>query len=1142
MLFVYMRESHSLVADSTLAGTHASAKQLMLGWIQALLPSWNITNFTSDWTNGRALLALIHEIKPDKAPGISTLDPRKSRSNCIIAIRTAKMYLRVPPIISPEAIVQGEVDEMSMMTYLSYFLKPAFRNLLKWVKEALPQRKITNLTTDWLDGISYAALINTLHPSLFVDWKTLSKDTPTENVTQVIETAKKHLDIKPVVNVSSLAAKEVEELHVATYILQIRNARLQALPDEIVFSGPGLSHASVGKQTHFLIDTTKAGPGKLLVNAIYEEGGLVNFSLQGKKTGEIKLTYTPPKAGTVSFDIFWSDHPVPNSPFHVTVSDSNLVKIANMEAPQTVVHVLSRVHLKLDASAAHTGTLTASLLYPGEPSIDLKVTKNTSGIYTVEAIPHKAGCPVLQAYWNKQPLEQCRVEYTVLDHRQYTVTDVPKKKIFRTFENIPFTVKSTGLPLQPLRMTAIHGDMHFPMEFTIVDGFVGRVMFTPTLPGGYNLEVACADRLVEGSPIQVKVIDPLKAVLQSKLPKYFALNCPYEFVINTKDAGSGPIEFRCLDGGKTSDSFSTTIDDTQPDLVTLTVTPSQMGQYLVSLTHSGVDIPGCPFRITICDPSLCKVVGDLVKKKSVAVGSSVNYSISCPDWKGLKPVVRAHGPTAKYQTNISEDKETFTGEFTPWEVGDHEVTITLGGFPISKSPFHFTAIIVDTSVCSASGAGLQEALTMIPAQFVVLAKQPGLIAQHNLEISVYGVVNNVQGTVRARDNNNGTYNVAYVVESPGAYLVSIKAWGKPIPGSPFRMNALLGPNASKCKMYGPALDPATVIKIGDPIDFSVETSGAGKGNLGVVAVGARGVQARVFLAKGDKPGTYDVKLDPLRPGKHRVGVKWSGTHIPGSPFIMKIYPGADASKCKAYGPGLEDGNVGDPSSFTIETKDAGSGVLRVKLNGVKDAFKISLKPVSPTDQRTLRAEYSPQKPGDYLITIKWSEKDVPGSPFKVKICGDAIEEETNDRMATPRIQSELSPIQEETDDSEESHTSLSTTSQFQLTAKGGKKNNSKEKSSLLQSSSTGALPVFQGRSPAFHNTFVTKNSKKVAKTLGARAMFGKMPQTQQMMTFSKLQLTNRTVGPGSKIQGNYAGQAHIQVNSMRNKNSVFHRK
>ena len=34
-------------------GTEVSTKTVMIQWLQALLPTWNITNLTTDWNDGR---------------------------------------------------------------------------------------------------------------------------------------------------------------------------------------------------------------------------------------------------------------------------------------------------------------------------------------------------------------------------------------------------------------------------------------------------------------------------------------------------------------------------------------------------------------------------------------------------------------------------------------------------------------------------------------------------------------------------------------------------------------------------------------------------------------------------------------------------------------------------------------------------------------------------------------------------------------------------------------------------------------------------------------------------------------------------------------------------------------------------------
>ena len=39
--------------DLSPPGTRVSTKKVMIEWLQALLPTWNITNLTTDWNDGR---------------------------------------------------------------------------------------------------------------------------------------------------------------------------------------------------------------------------------------------------------------------------------------------------------------------------------------------------------------------------------------------------------------------------------------------------------------------------------------------------------------------------------------------------------------------------------------------------------------------------------------------------------------------------------------------------------------------------------------------------------------------------------------------------------------------------------------------------------------------------------------------------------------------------------------------------------------------------------------------------------------------------------------------------------------------------------------------------------------------------------
>ena len=87
-----------------------------------------------------------------------------------------------------------------------------------------------------------------------------------------------------------------------------------------------------------------------------------------------------------------------------------------------------------------------------------------------------------------------------------------------------------------------------------------------------------------------------------------------------------------------------------------------------------------------------------------------------------------------------------------------------------------------SGACTATGQGLRRAYTGIPATFQILASQAGLVETGIVRISVTGAVNKKECKVRVRDNQNGTYDVAYLTEVVGAYFINITNNERHIPG------------------------------------------------------------------------------------------------------------------------------------------------------------------------------------------------------------------------------------------------------------------------------------------------------------------------------------------------------------------------
>lgn len=77
------------------------------------------------------------------------MDPNDSVDNCRRAMELARDRFNIPMVLEPEYLASPYLDELSGMTYLSYFMKeksPGTKATLNWVNSQLKNRTVTNFT------------------------------------------------------------------------------------------------------------------------------------------------------------------------------------------------------------------------------------------------------------------------------------------------------------------------------------------------------------------------------------------------------------------------------------------------------------------------------------------------------------------------------------------------------------------------------------------------------------------------------------------------------------------------------------------------------------------------------------------------------------------------------------------------------------------------------------------------------------------------------------------------------------------------------------------------------------------------------------------------------------------------------------
>ena len=113
-----------------------------------MLPDCKIKNFTSDWHNGINLAALLDYCRPGLFPHWQRLSPSNGLDNVKKAMEIAEREFRIPMVLEPEHFASPHLDELSGMTYLSYFMKeedsPGYYSTLNWVKNQIPNFRINN--------------------------------------------------------------------------------------------------------------------------------------------------------------------------------------------------------------------------------------------------------------------------------------------------------------------------------------------------------------------------------------------------------------------------------------------------------------------------------------------------------------------------------------------------------------------------------------------------------------------------------------------------------------------------------------------------------------------------------------------------------------------------------------------------------------------------------------------------------------------------------------------------------------------------------------------------------------------------------------------------------------------------------------
>ena len=228
------------------------------------------------------------------------------------------------------------------------------------------------------------------------------------------------------------------------------------------------------------------------------------------------------------------------------------------------------------------------------------------------------------------------------------------------------------------------------------------------------------------------------------------------------------------------------------------------------------------------------------------------------------------------------------------------------------------------------------------------------------------------------------------IVNPNVDEMSMMTYLSQFPNAKVKENAPLRTKAqaSKVRAYGPGLEPTgNVAKA--PAKFTVETFGAGDGDLNIAVKGPDGTDYKVDRTyNNDRKKSYSCSYFPDKEGDFTVPITYAGRNIPKSPFHVQIEGFAgDANKVTAAGPGIEPEGVvaNKPTNFDIFTEGAGKGkpeVIVLDPHGLKDAIPVK---ITPSGNDIYTCEYMTTQLGVHSVNVFFAGNPIPDSPFGVKV-------------------------------------------------------------------------------------------------------------------------------------------------------------
>uniref|UniRef100_A0A4W6DU66 Filamin A n=1 Tax=Lates calcarifer TaxID=8187 RepID=A0A4W6DU66_LATCA len=996
-------------------GKQKTPKQRLLGWIQNKLPELPITNFNRDWQTGRALGALVDSCAPGLCPDWDQWDQTKPVDNAREAMQQADDWLGIPQVITPEEIVDPNVDEHSVMTYLSQFPKAK-------LKPGAPLRPKLNPKKARAYGPGIEPVGNVVMKKAVFTVETISAGMG-EVLVYVEDPAGHREEAKVTANndknrtYSVFYIPKVTGMHKVTVLFagqhiskspfEVEIGMAQGDSSKATAQGPGLEPSGniANKATYFDVYTAGAGVGEVEVVIMDPAGkkNTVTCNIEDKGNSSYRCTYKPTQEGQHTIYVTFAGGQISKSPFTVNVGEAcnpSLCRAKGRGLQPKGLRVKETADFKVYTKGAGTGELKVSIKGPKGLEEPCKRKDLGDGVYGFEYYPTTPGTYTITITWGGQHIPRSPIEVKIGAEagQQKVRAWGPGLEGGVVGKSADFVVEAVGDNVGTLGFS-VEGPSQAKIECDDKGDGSCDVRYWPTEAGEYAVHVLCNNEDIQHSPFMAEIVSPPgKDFYPDKVKAYgpglqssgLAVGKPTEFTVDAKQGGKAPLKIVAQDGEGTP--VDVQVKDNGNGTYTCTYTPRKPVKHTVMVSWGGVNIPDSPFRMNIgagCHPNKVKVSGPGVAKTGLKAFEPTYFTVDCSEAGqgdisiGIKCAPGVVGPAeADIDFDIiRNDNDTFTVKYTPPGAGSYTIMVLFADQAIPMTPIRVKVDPShDASKVKAEGPGLSRSGVELnkPTHFTVSTKGAG---KANLDCNFSGPTKGeAVKDFEIINNHDNTHTVKYTPVQQGPLGVAVTYGGDHIPKSPFNVAVAPTLDLSKINVTGLG-DKMTV---GKDQEVTVKSKGAGgQGKVGAKVTAPSGKPVASKVEPGLSPETSQVKFIPREAGPYQVELTYDGVLIPGSPFTPTAYPATDPSKVRCSGPGLERAKVGETGEFIVDCTNAGPAELTIEI--ISDSGTEAEVHIQDNGDGTYTITYIPLYPGSYTLTIRYGGQDVPNFPARLNV-------------------------------------------------------------------------------------------------------------------------------------------------------------